>query len=176
MAITFHCQHCGKKIEAPDGSGGRWGRCPACNGKVYVPSLDEDVDDLRLAPLDEADEQKRRPMLAETFALTSQILQEKTVPIPDDQTPTQPDDSLVMPLPRMSDTELQEEIIGYLRMMADGDLEKAQLSSDIIVAHGRQAIAVLDRIALSQIPDKRLAAIPPHVMSALIRDLRTKIT
>jgi DNA-directed RNA polymerase subunit RPC12/RpoP len=37
MAITFHCGHCGKKIEAPDSAGGKWGKCPSCHNKVYVP-------------------------------------------------------------------------------------------------------------------------------------------
>jgi len=175
MAISFHCQHCGKQIEAPDGSGGRWGRCPGCHGKVYIPTLDQDVQDLKLAPLDESEEYRRRQMMAETFAITEEILKEKSTPITEDQTPTQLPDALVMPLPRMSDAELADEIVRYLRMVSDGDLEKAEMSCDIIVAHGKQALDILDRIALSQIPDQRLAGIPPHVLSGLIRDLRAKI-
>ena len=51
MAITFHCEHCGKKIEAPNSAGGKWGKCPACHNKLYVPDLYPD-EELKLAPID----------------------------------------------------------------------------------------------------------------------------
>ena len=37
MPIKFQCSLCGKKIEAPDSAGGKWGKCPGCHNKVYVP-------------------------------------------------------------------------------------------------------------------------------------------
>ena len=40
MTISFHCAHCGKKMEAPDDAGGKWGKCPRCHNKLYVPSAD----------------------------------------------------------------------------------------------------------------------------------------
>lgn len=175
MAIAFHCEHCGRPIEAPDSAGGRWGRCPSCKGRVYVPDLKPDGQQLKLAPIDEQEEQRRRQMIAETFALTEEILQEKATPIPQEEPQTQFPDALIMPLPRMSDGELTEELVSYLRMMADGDLERAQMHCDIILAHGKQSLRLLDQIALDQISDKRLAAIPHHILAGLIRDLRSKI-
>ena len=52
MGISFHCEHCGKKIEAPDAAGGKWGKCPGCHNKVYVPANKptQPDDELRLAP------------------------------------------------------------------------------------------------------------------------------
>ena len=47
MAIIFHCDHCGRKIEASDNTGGKWGKCPSCHNKIYVPNLNID-DDLKL--------------------------------------------------------------------------------------------------------------------------------
>ena len=40
MGITFHCEYCGKKIQAPNEAGGKWGKCPACSHKLYVPASD----------------------------------------------------------------------------------------------------------------------------------------
>ncbi|MHC4658446.1 MAG: hypothetical protein ACYS83_04615 [Planctomycetota bacterium] len=41
MPITFHCEHCGKKIEAQDSAGGKWGKCPAChNSRILTKKLD----------------------------------------------------------------------------------------------------------------------------------------
>jgi hypothetical protein len=79
MAITFHCEHCGKKIEAPDSAGGKWGKCSACHNKLYVPGLDSD-EELKLAPIDEGDQAKQRELMAETHKLTQDILLEREAP------------------------------------------------------------------------------------------------
>ena len=53
MTISFNCEFCGKKINAPDSAAGKSGKCPACQNKVLVPApAQEEDDELRLAPID----------------------------------------------------------------------------------------------------------------------------
>jgi DNA-directed RNA polymerase subunit RPC12/RpoP len=80
MAIVFHCPHCGKKIEAVNNAGGKWGKCPACHNKVYVPPKPEQDDDLKLAPVNEAEEERIKQLMAETHRLTQDILEERDTP------------------------------------------------------------------------------------------------
>jgi len=80
MGISFHCEHCGKKIEAPDTAGGKWGKCPACHNKVYVPANNPPDDMLQLAPIDTEEERRRKKMVAEVDRLREKILNEKDVP------------------------------------------------------------------------------------------------
>jgi hypothetical protein len=166
MAITFHCTHCGKKIEAPDSAGGKWGKCPSCHNRVYVPDIHADAD-LKLAPIDEEEEARRKKLMAETYKLSQDILLER------DETngPAAPGVSAS----RMSDKELTKNIILYLRQMADGELSQARSTANLIVPCGRRAIKIIDKIALSEIPEPELADIPQQVLSGLIRDLRSKI-
>ena len=64
MAITFHCEHCGKKIEAKDAAGGNWGACPACHNKVYVPDLSAKAgEELKLVPIDENEVNKQKRLI-----------------------------------------------------------------------------------------------------------------
>ena len=58
MSIKFHCEHCGKRIDAPDTAGGKWGKCPSCHNKVYVPQPEDGDEPLTLAPVDETEEQE----------------------------------------------------------------------------------------------------------------------
>ncbi len=167
MAITFHCEHCGKKIEAPDSSGGKWGKCPACHNKLYVPSLDAD-EEIKLAPIDESDEEKKKRLMAETHRLTQDILQERDAP----EGPVE----VAEPISNMGEKELTKNIIMYLRQMANGELNQANGIAELIAPHGRKAVEILDRIALSEIPEPELADIPPQVLSGLIRELRTRIS
>jgi hypothetical protein len=171
MSITFHCEHCGKKIEAPDNAGGKWGKCPGCHNKVYVPSPPSDVDELRLAPVDENEEEKKRQLMAETYNLSRKILQERENPQSNGGAA-----SASSPASNMSDKQLTKNIIMYLRLMADGDLQQARNISNLVTPYGKRAIAVLDKIAISQMPEPELADIPPQVLSGLIRTLRNAIS
>jgi DNA-directed RNA polymerase subunit RPC12/RpoP len=167
MAITFHCSHCGKKVEAQDSAAGKWAKCPACHNKIYVPNLSDD-DELKLAPVDESDEERKKRLMAETHKLTQDILQERAVP--------EGASGTVGPVREVSERELTKNIIVYLRQMADGDLDEAQRTADLIVPYGRQAVKILDRIAVSEIPEPELRDIPQQVLSGLIRNLRARIS
>jgi hypothetical protein len=167
MAIKLHCNSCGKKIEAPDSAGGKWGKCPACHTKIYVPLPQTEGDELKLAPIDETEEQKKKQLMQETFQLTQHILEEKSVP----DTP-----GTVGPVPDVNEETLTNHIIRYLRQMANGDLDTAQRTADLIVPHRRKASAILEHLAKSYPPDPELEDIPPQVLSGLVRNLRTRLS
>ena len=166
MSIKFHCEHCGKKIDAPDSAGGKRGKCPACHNKVYVPQMDAD-DELKLAPVDETEQERKKRLLAETFQLTQSILLEKDMPDGAMSTTSSP---------AMDEDELTNTVIRYLRQMADGDLDSAQRTAEAIAAHRGQSKEILDQIACSDPPDPRLQDIPTQVLGGLIRNLRTRIS
>ncbi len=167
MAIIFHCGHCGKKIEAPDNDGGKRSKCPACHNKLYVPDPDSD-EELKLAPIDTDNDAKQKELMAETYKLTQDILQER-------EAPEGPGEAAAS-APEISDKELTKNIIVYLRQMADGELDEAQRTADSIAPYGPQAVEILDRIALSEMPEPELADIPQQVLSGFIRNLRTRIS
>ena len=167
MGISFNCEHCGKKIEAPDKAGGKWGRCPSCHNKVYVPGLDEDQE-LKLAPMDQGDVEKQKQLMAETYRFTQDILRER-------ENPNEPAESIAMPVSQMSDEQFKKEIISYLRQMADGQLIQAERVGNLIVSYGDQSVGILDGIALSEMPEPELADVPPQGLSGLIRTLRARI-
>jgi hypothetical protein len=167
MSITFHCEHCGKKIEAPDNAGGKWGKCPGCRNKVYVPG-GQPTDELRLAPLDEEDDRRQKELIAETIRLREDILKETEAPEEGKPQPAAKPGVL-------SEAELTSSIIGYLRRMADGELEEAERMAGTIIPYGGKAVRILERIALSEIPEPELADIPQQVLSGLIKKLRSRL-
>lgn len=166
MSIKFHCEHCGKKIDAPDTAGGKRGKCPACHNKIYVPQMDAD-DELKLAPVDETEEERQKRLLNETFQLTQHILQEKGATEAGGPSG---------PAPGAGDDEVTEAIVLYLRQMADGDLDNAKQTVETIAAHRREAKGILEQMATSDPTAAALQGIPPQVLSGLIRNLRTRIS
>ena len=166
MAIVFHCEHCGKKIEAPDTAGGKWGKCPACHNKLYVPALDTG-EELKLAPLDESDREREKQLMAETYRLTQDILKEREIP----EGPAEPAGAIY----EMSDSELKRNVIIYLRQMAHSELDEADRTAALIAPFGPKALEIVDRIALSEIPEPELADIPQQILAGSIRALRNTL-
>ncbi len=166
MSIKFHCDHCGKKIDAPDSAGGKWGKCPSCHNKVYVPQMETD-EELKLAPIDETEEERQKRLRAEAFQLTQSILQEREVPDADQQSENDRD---------VSDEQMTEAIVRYLCQMANGELDTAQRTAETIAADRRKAREILGQMATNDPPDAELANIPPQVLSGLIRNLRTRLS
>ncbi len=167
MSIVFHCEHCGKKIKASNSAGGKWEKCPSCHNKVYIPSPDSG-EELKLAPIDGDDEEKQKELMNETHHLRQEILLEREVP--------EGPPGSGRPALEISEKELTKNIILYLRQMANGELDEATRTADSIVPYGRQAVKILDKIAVSEMPEPDLADVPPQVLSGLIRNLRTRIS
>jgi hypothetical protein len=167
MSIIFHCEYCGKKMKAPDSSGGKREKCPACHNKVYVPAPDTG-EELKLAPLDREYEDKQKQLMNETYNLTQEILLEREVP----DAPPGTSGSV----PQISEKELTKNIILYLKQMADGYLDEAVKTADKITPYRSQAVDILDTIAVSEMPEPELADVPAQVLSGLIRNLRARIS
>lgn len=164
MAITFRCQQCGKKIEAAKSAAGKWGKCPSCKHKIYVPDLEsDDGQELKLAPVDEAEKQRQKQLMEETFKLEQDILKEREVP------------GEISVSVQISEKGLTNNIILYLRYCADGNLSQAQNLVPSIATAGLRAVEIIDRIAVSEMPEPELADMPPQVLAGFIRQLRAKI-
>ncbi len=166
MSIKFHCEHCGKKIDAPDTTGGKWGKCPACHNRVYVPQVEAE-EELKLAPIDETEEERQKRLREEALQLTQSIFQEKEIPDAD-----RPSDATT----EISEEALTDAIVTYLRQMADGDLDTAQRTAETIAANRRKARELLGQMATNDPPDPELEDVPPQVLSGLIRNLRTRLS
>ena len=167
MAILFHCQFCGKEIKAADEAGGKWGKCPSCHNKVYVPSQ-VSGDDLKVAPLDQDLMESEKELMAETYKLTQDILQEREVR----EGPSEPSGAVY----EMSERELKDNVILYLRQMASDELDEAEQTAALISPFTAQAMKIIDQIALSEIPELELADIPPQMLSGAIRVLRNRLS
>ena len=166
MPISFHCESCKKKIKAPDQAGGKWGNCPYCNHKCYIPlPKNEEEEELRLAPIDELEESRLENMMRETHDLTKNILHESQLP---DDEPSGGGGA--------SEKELIKMSILYLRQMVDGELEQAERTFRKLKINKRNTLRILASMARSERPEPELSDIPESVLSGLIRDASGKLS
>ncbi|HDS83925.1 MAG TPA: hypothetical protein ENN97_01830 [Phycisphaerales bacterium] len=169
MAISFHCESCKKKIKARDETGGKWGKCPYCQHRCYIPlPKSNDEPELKLAPIDEAEETQVNELMRETYDLTHKILKERQ---PIDDGPQ--DDPNAQ---KAAEKEVIKNSILYLRQMADGELTQAEQTFESLHRHKKIAQRVLGAMARAEHPEPELADLSDGVLQGLIRDALAKLS
>ena len=164
MGISFKCECCEKKIKAPDSAGGKWGACPSCHHRCYIPlpHTDDEVE-LTLAPIDPNEESHYQDMMKETYDLTKKVISETE--IPDDDGSEEP----------FSERELLKNIIVYLRYIAEGKLENAENVIPKLSAHKEQSRDLLKRMARAEQMEPELQDINPKLLLGLMKSLNAKL-
>jgi len=169
MPISFHCESCKQKIKAPDETGGKWGRCPHCKHKCYIPlPKPPDEPELKLIPMDESEETQMDQLMRETKNITKEILSQSSLPEEDAAAPGGAQ--------TVEEKEIIKTCILYLRQMADGELAAAEHTFSQLKKHKKTALRVLSSMARSDRPEPELADLPPRMLEGMIRDVSAKMS
>ena len=169
MSISFHCEACGKKVKAPDTAGGKWGNCPGCRHRCYIPMpRTGDEPELRLAPIDESHESQIERMMKETHSVTQFILHENE-PIeggPGDEAAGK----------AVAEREVLKQCILYLRQMVDGELMQGEKTLETLKSSKHSSLRILSSLARATEPEPELADVPDRILQGLVRDASTKLS
>ncbi|OQY03758.1 MAG: hypothetical protein B6I25_07740 [Planctomycetales bacterium 4572_13] len=168
MSISFHCEACKKKIKAPDSTGGKWGNCPFCQHRCYVPSpKTKDEAELTLEPLNANEEKQMEELMQQTHMLTQSLLgmeisSEKESDPGKDRTAQEKD--------------VIKKCIIYLRQMADGELAAAAKTFSKLKETKKISIRTLSSMGRAERPEPELADLSDGVLQGLIRDACTELS
>lgn len=166
MTIDFKCECCKKIVKAPEDAGGKWGKCPHCKHRCYIPTPpSEDDEKLELVPIDENELTRYNEMMKETHNLTKSILHETTAPESQDDEPDGPNEK-----------ELIKTIIIYLLNMSKGNLESAEKMVAELNRFSIETKDILTRMAKTERPEPELRQIPDKLLNGLMKNLYTQLT
>ncbi len=73
MSIEIHCPKCSKVIRAPDNAGGKQGKCPYCDNRLYIPIPHDQVETLDLAPVDVEEERREEQLRRESASYAANV-------------------------------------------------------------------------------------------------------
>ena len=168
MSISFSCECCKKKIKAPDKAGGKWGKCPQCGHKCYIPLPPApEEEELTLAPLDETHEASYEEKMQQMRDVTDDILHVKD----ESQEESQGD----IGIGEVGSGDMRNIVIAYLRQMADGLLAEAEGTAALIESSRTAGLKVLDELEIANEVDPKLADISPGVLFGLMKKLRSEL-
>ncbi|MCP4376450.1 MAG: hypothetical protein GY794_09780, partial [bacterium] len=159
MSLTFKCEHCHKKINAPDSAGGKRGKCPFCKESTYIPAPVAEDEILDLVPLDEEEEQKRQKLETELRARERDLIANTGGPAP-------------VPLSERDDLEsedLHHLVINYCIDMFSGNLERAYKHAEELRDFGKLGIEAVKYFQIVQGDEPALAKIPPPVVQGFLK-------
>ena len=166
MSITFRCEHCHREVTAPDGAGGKRGKCPFCKKATYIPAPVAEDEVLDLAPVDEAEERRRQ---AEIEALRNQDLA---------LVDNSPDGSNEPPLEQRQDLmpeDLHHFAINCCIDMANSNLERSATHVAKLKQFGSLGRQAVDEMLADEMLDPALASLPEQLVRGFLRQLRAEL-
>jgi len=181
VTIEFHCQHCRKTIKAPEGAGGRNGKCPHCQAVNYIPLPDDEGGELPLVPLDDGDENRRRRASAEDIAVRKRLLSDKASSRdaggrPKFRRPDVPGRSSVPAaasgLPRK---KLASLAVSFVEAMSAGKLDVANKVAAQLAGHKAEVGHLLDEWMGEDLSGYGLPALPRPVLMGFLKQLRGRL-
>jgi phage FluMu protein Com len=167
VTISFACEHCGKRVEAPDSAGGKRGKCPYCHQSNYIPSPVAEEEVLDLAPVDEQAEQRRREEVRRLMAAERDALLEDKAPPP------------APPLEQreqVSSADLHHFVVNYCLDMAGSKLERAQTHVKRLRRFGPTAVQAVDDFLSGRALEPALDSVPRRLLEGFLKQLRDQLT
>ncbi|NLX04470.1 MAG: hypothetical protein GXY33_04920 [Phycisphaerae bacterium] len=179
--IKFKCQFCGNKVLAPGESGGKLGKCPYCQQRVYIPLPAEEVEEIPMEEVDPSEEQRKERLRQETLKLEAQLLEHREVPPSAGETrspipPSPSDDAPILINESSGSGEKLEGLIeSYLVAMVRGELDRADHLAGQIAAKGEKAVETIDEMAMGEPGHPELRDVPQNVVAGFYRQLRKQV-
>lgn len=173
MSIEVHCDHCGKLLRASDEAAGKQAKCPSCGQEVYVPTPREQIEELDLAPLDEADEKRREEIRRAEHELEDDLRKETRSPPEAGGSATLPRN--LDPLAASTPGELERRVLSYLAAMVEHKLDEAEAIADKLRAESSAAREAVDRLLKDEAAQDRFHDAPRPVIQGFLRQLRSQL-
>ena len=175
MPIEFHCQHCGKSIKAPDGSGGKRGECPSCKNSVYVPTPSDELEDIPLAPIDEDAERRNREREKQARKVQEALLHERKAAEGRDTDTAAPRPATPR-APAAPTRDVRKTVLMCVRALADSKLEQSEELIAELKLQSPDARKFIQALTVDSLQPKVLADIPPKLYHGFLKSIESQIS
>ena len=173
MSIELHCTKCGKLVRAPDEAGGKRGKCPYCQEAVYVPMPHDDSEEIRVAPIDEKEEQRARELRREATEFISAVEHDTAVP---EATGGADTDGLPGVAPPPGEVvDLAGEVEAFITAMRDSKLDEADRTAARLKSSGSGARDYVQGLILDEMPPP-VEGVPPPLVKGFLKKLLEQLS
>lgn len=172
MSIELHCSRCSKLIRAPESAAGKKGKCPYCQESVYIPTPPEEVDEIPLAPVDDADEQRAEQLRQESLEYAAQVSKAQGGKFDLADVPSTADG----PVAAMGDdpVDVADEIEQYVIAMGQSKLDQAEAIVRRLQRNKNRSLSYIEGLMVDEMPPK-MGDVPAPVMKGFLKSLTQQL-
>ena len=174
MSIELHCPQCEKLIRAPDDAGGKHGKCPYCDVKVYIPTPIADSELIGLAPIDEAEERRAAQERQEALRYAAAMDKDADLKVaPDDAGPLH-GGGRRPPAPPGEVIDIGDHVERFVLAMRDSELEEADRIAGKLKRVGPRARDYVEGLLLDPTPPP-IDGIPRPLVQGFLKALLERL-
>ncbi len=177
MSIELHCPKCGKQIRAPENAGGKHGKCPYCEGRVYIPMPPAPEDEIGVAPVDDDFERREAELRRELIAFEAKLsLEDKLAPTPAGEKPKGGDSASLRDIPEVAGEviDCDAEVENFITAMRDSRLDDAEDAVASLRRAGPRARDFVQGALVDEMPPE-VQGVPPPVLKGFLKTLLARL-
>jgi len=177
MSIELHCTQCGKLIKAPDEAGGRHGKCPYCECKVYIPPPEDQIEEIPLAPIDETEIEQERRLRQEALDIAKTVMSDKTaIPEGDARSGASQAGAVTRRVQEVAGEviDVQEEVERFVLAMRDSKLDQAERAVATLSGAGERATDYVQGLMVDEMPPD-FENVPPPLLKGFLKTLLSRL-
>ncbi|MFQ5463357.1 MAG: hypothetical protein ACE5E5_12125 [Phycisphaerae bacterium] len=170
MTTELHCPGCSKLIRAPDGAGGKQGKCPYCGRKVYIPMPESEIDPIPLAPIDETEEARAARLRREStayIAAIDHVGEHDAAGAGSDSTASQGGTAV-------ETVDVADEVMRFMIAMRDSQLDVADQCVKRLAKAGSKSVEYVNGLMLDELP-LRVENVPPPLVQGFLKTLLSRL-
>lgn len=176
MGIEIHCDHCGKLIRAPEGAGGKRGKCPYCEQSVYIPTPPSDTEEIPLAPLDDEAERRAEALRDESIAYAASLEKAKgpSYDVGEAKAPKRGDEGGGRS-GGGGDIDVAAEVKRFVLAMSESKLDETEAILGRLKKAKVRANDYVQGLLLDQMPPK-IGTVPPPLAKGFLKTLGDRLS
>jgi len=170
MTTELHCPGCSKLIRAPDGAGGKKGKCPYCGRMVYIPMPESEIDAIPIAPIDENEEARDARMRQESTAYIAAIdhVGER------DTGGAGPGTDATQRVAPVEPVDVADEVMRFMLAMRDSELDLADQCVKRLARARSKSAEYVNGLMLDELP-LRVENVPPPLVQGFLKTLLSRL-
>jgi len=174
VPIELHCPQCEKLIRAPDNAGGKHGKCPYCDTKVYIPTPVGDDDLIGLAPVDEEEERRADQERADALRYTTTMDKDPDLKVVPEEGPSARVAGGRRPEPPGEVIDLADLVEQFVLAMRDSKLDEADAKARQLKRAGPRARDYVEGLLLDPTPPP-IKNVPKPLVQGFLKALLERL-
>jgi hypothetical protein len=172
VPIEIHCNRCNSAIRAPDGSGGKRGKCPHCGHELYIPVPSDEVEEIPVAPLDNDEEERAAALRRESIEYAAML--DKAVASPPQAGGKGSAGRARQAQPGGKSVDVAAEVQKFVMAMGDSQFDHAEDILKRLRGVGKKANDYIQQLLCDQMPPK-IGKVPPEVAKNFLKALSDRL-